>query len=236
MPLPRNSMNSPQVQGRWRHSERARATSAEDHLRRNPKSGAISGVLAEFVVLLPAAAATFRQLVQADPAERIGWHQELQELERRSDRMFTDVLTRVADGSVSPLERDDLLRLVDSLDKVIEHLELAGALVVGFELHEIHQGILDGADKLVAMSETAVDIVTVLKEPKQVGRRQFDFYRDESNMESAYRSMLFEALAPDVSNPINAMQETTLIAAVESATSALEKFVQALGAIAVRGN
>ena len=204
-------------------------------MRRSPKSDAISGALAEFVVLLPAAAATFRQLVQAEPAERVGWHEELQELERSSDRMYTDVLTRVADGSVSPFERDDLLRLVDSLDKVIEHLEFAGALVVGFEIQRVHQGILQGADKLVAMGETAVDIVTVLKVPKQVGRRLFDFYRDESNMESAYRSMLFEALSPDASNPIHAMQETTLIAAVESATSALEKFVQALGAIAVRG-
>ena len=198
-------------------------------MNRKKKNEAISQLLAEYVGVLRGAAVLFRELVNAEPGERSGWLEELQGLETTADQMFVDLNSQVPDTFITPLDREDLYRLVENLDEVIDHLELSGALVVGFDLQELPQGILAGADKLVTMSETVAEVVNVLKKPKKVGQLLFDFYSDESQMDANYRSMLFEVLRPGVADPIRAMQETILIEAFEAAASALEKLVQALG-------
>lgn len=198
-------------------------------MNRKKKNEAISQLLAEYVGVLRGAAVLFRELVNAEPGERSGWLEELQGLETTADQMFVDLNGQVPDTFITPLDREDLYRLVENLDEVIDHLELSGALVVGFDLQELPQGILAGADNLVTMSETVAEVVNVLKKPKKVGQLLFDFYSDESQMDANYRSMLFEVLRPGVADPIRAMQETILIEAFEAAASALEKLVQALG-------
>ncbi len=198
-------------------------------MNRKKKNEAISQLLAEYVGVLRGAAVLFRELVNAEPGERSGWLEELQGLETTADQMFVDLNSQVPDTFITPLDREDLYRLVENLDEVIDHLELSGALVVGFDLQELPQGILAGADNLVTMSETVAEVVNVLKKPKKVGQLLFDFYSDESQMDANYRSMLFEVLRPGVADPIRAMQETILIEAFEAAASALEKLVQALG-------
>lgn len=198
-------------------------------MNRKKKNEAISQLLAEYVGVLCGAAVLFREIVNAEPGERSGWLEELQSLETTADQMFEDLNSQVPDTFITPLDREDLYRLVENLDEVIDHLELSGALVVGFDLQQLPQGILTGADNLVAMSETVAEVVTVLKKPKKVGQLLFDFYSDESQMDANYRAMLFEALRPGVADPIRAMQETLLIEAFEGAATALEKLVQALG-------
>lgn len=198
-------------------------------MNRKKKNEAISQLLAEYVGVLRGAAVLFRELVNAEPGERSGWLEELQGLETTADQMFVDLNSQVPDTFITPLDREDLYRLVENLDEVIDHLELSGALVVGFDLQELPQGILAGADNLVTMSETVAEVVNVLKKPKKVGQLLFDFYSDESQMDANYRSMLFEVLRPGIADPIRAMQETILIEAFEAAASALEKLVQALG-------
>lgn len=201
--------------------------------KRKSRRDAISTMLSELVVLLPGASRAFCDVVEADPESRRAALDALQAIELVTDQHYEKLLTKVGDTFITPFDREDLYRLLDTVDDVIDGLANTAALIVAFDHPQLSDDFAANTRRLIAMSELTSEAVVLLKKPKKLEGNLRQFYLHEQAMGESYRTMLVAALSPG-DDPIRAMQLKVLLDSVEQAASDLDQFARALGAIAIK--
>lgn len=202
-------------------------------MKMKKRQDAILSMLSQFVVMLPVAAKGFCDVVGAEPDEREQPLKVLCGLERDADILYVKLLRKVAATFITPYDREDLYRTLDKLDDVIDDLEQAGLLLVGFGDVTPPEEFRDYTSGLIAMCEQTCDMVSVLKKPKKFEKHLVEFYDLKAVTDERYRTLLVADLTPGA-DPIRAMQTAALLDWVRRAGSDLEEFVRSMGAIAIK--
>lgn len=194
---------------------------------------AIQKMIGDAVSHLPDAATAFYTLVTAKPAARPALLEELHRLEAEADERYVKLLRKVAKTFITPYDREDILRMIETLDDTIDTLDHAGFLVVGFKMGKLPDEFVKNAKELVFMCEQARDAVGLIKKPEKLEAVLFAVNRSENKLDDGYRKLLTDTLV-DGADPIHAIRIKTLVDVVERASSSIEEFTHSLGVAAIK--
>lgn len=102
--------------------------------KRKSRRDAISTMLSDLVVLLPGASRAFCDVVEADPeSRRAALGRPAGDRARRRPALREVADEDEGDTFITPFDREDLYRLLDTVDDVIDGLANTAALVVAFD-------------------------------------------------------------------------------------------------------
>lgn len=142
--------------------------------------------------------------------------------ERRGDELIRDILRRLNTSFVTPFDREDIHRLAEQLDDVVDDvLEVGHMLALGNRDTAAMPELKKQADLLVQMADETVILIGQLESMKGTGPHLDAVDRLESEGDLIYR----EALARLYSGELKAsatLYWKDVVAALEGAIDALE--------------
>lgn len=194
---------------------------------------AIRKMIGQAVENLPDASATFVAMVTAEPGDRPKLLKRLHEIETAADEYNARLLRKVAKTFITPYDREDICNMVDKLDDVIDQLDHAGHLLVGFELDALPEQFAANARELLKMSKRARAAVELIKSPEQMDEALQAMSAHENTLDEGYRSLLVSTFVAG-SDPIRDQQIKILAEIVESAATSLDKFGLALAVVTMK--
>lgn len=194
---------------------------------------AIVAMMSQVVARLPEAAQSFHEIVSSPPDARPALAAQLAKIEEESDQVYLKLLRKVADTFITPYDREDIYRMIETCDDAIDSLDHAGRLVVDFEFLELPEELVSNSKELVAMSELARDAVGFIKKPNKMEKALLAINAHENVLDTGYRTMLRSSLTPG-SDPIHAMKLKILADEVEKVSSYVEEFVRNLSVTAIK--
>src|SRR6185295_2287561 len=107
-----------------------------------------------------------RRLVQGDQNVR-ALAARIKELEHETDVITHTCVERLHKTFITPLDRDDIHRLITQMDDVMDYIESAAAAVMLYEITEMTLPARQLADVLVRSTEAIAIAVGGLKNVKQ---------------------------------------------------------------------
>jgi len=190
-------------------------------------------MMTEAAALLPEATITFYTIATAKPDARPALSKALGKIEQEADDHFLKLIRKVATTFITPYDRDDLYRMLETLDDIIDSLDHAGQLIVDFDMAALPPAFVANAKELVGMSEVACEAVDLIKKPNKMEKALYEINRHENALDLGYRKVLADSLKPG-SDPIEALKLKTLADAVENAASLIEDFTRTLSVAAIK--
>lgn len=194
---------------------------------------AIGKMIGEAVSHLPDATMAFYTLVTARPDARPPLAEKLHTIETTADERYITLIRKVADTFITPYDRDDLYRMIEALDDVIDALDGAGQLLIDFDLDKAPKVLVDSARELVGMSEQARDAVDVIKKPRRLEKILFAINDHENRLDANYRQLVAGQLRPGC-DPLVAMKWKILADEIEAASTNLDAFARTLAVAAIK--
>jgi uncharacterized protein len=194
---------------------------------------AIQEMMGKAVRSLPDATAAFVELVAADQDDRPALLDQLHAIETKADERYVKLLRKVTSTFVTPFDREDLYSMIETLDDVIDELDHAGSLIVGFGLGELPEPFRRNAEHLAAMGDRCAEAPALIKKPAKLESLLFEINTIENQLDAGYRQLLIETIVPGA-DPIHAIRIKTLSDSVELASRGMEEFIHALGITAIK--
>jgi len=138
------------------------------------------------------AAQTFAALA-SDFGQADAYAQALKKIELEADDLTHDLVNKADARFVTPLDKEDMHHLSESLDSITDHLEAAGARVSLYKLTQTRPDLPPLAGILVRTTEatrTAVGILRHLKDHKSLEEIFVTVHALENESDQAYRTAL----------------------------------------------
>ncbi len=138
------------------------------------------------------AAQSFAALA-SDFAQADRYAQALKKIESEADDLTHELVNKADARFVTPLDKEDMHRLSESLDSITDHLEAAGARVSLYKLTQARPDLPPLADILVRTTEatrTAVGILRHMKDHKSLEEIFVTIHALENESDQAYRTAL----------------------------------------------
>ena len=202
-------------------------------LKFKTKPDAVHRMLSEYVVSLPDTAQAFHTLVSSKPEGRPKLAEKIHEMGKTADEQYVKLIRRVAGTLIAPYDREDLYGMVEAIDDVIDSLDHAAYLVVGFKMGKFPEEFLASAVELVGMSEQARDSVQYIKKQGKLEKALQAINEHEKALDDNYRSLLINSMAPGVSGT-DAMKLKVLADIIEQVSTQLDRFTRAVAVAAIK--
>lgn len=197
------------------------------------KQDAISVMIGEAVSMLKLATGAFRDVVLASPKDRREQVTKLSAIEAQADEVYIKLLRKVVDTFITPYDRDDIYRLVESIDDVIDELEHSGILIADLEIQELPIAIQNAAIELHVMSGHIQDAVENLKKHKKFEKALYSINASENTLDGFYRDATIGALKPGT-DPLEAIRITVIARNIELTASNLDNLGRALAVTVIK--
>jgi predicted phosphate transport protein (TIGR00153 family) len=117
-------------------------------------------------------------------------HDAVVECERRGDQITSAILRRLDSAFVTPFDREDIHRLAEELDDVVDDMLAVSDLMQLVSIDEVLPEMVELADILVRMTDEAVGLFARLKSMKGVQQHLDAIDKLESQGDSIYRRTL----------------------------------------------
>lgn len=197
------------------------------------KPDPITTMIGDLVSMLPKATGAFQDLVSSEPQDRVKILEDLHGIEVQSDELYLNLLRKVVDTFITPYDREDIYRMVENLDDVIDEIEHTSILIVELGLHKLPTAIVQSADELHTMSESVKSATKHIKKPKKMEKHLFAVNDSENQLDILYRETVINALADDA-DPLQATRLTVIARSIELIASYLDNFTRALAVTAIK--
>ena len=158
------------------------------------------------------------------------------ELEHNCDstaHMVIDLLHRTF---ITPLDRDETMKLITKLDDVTDSAEAAAQRLDLFAIEAIPPKLLEMAKVLVKMMDQLVELVALLRDFKQVPRMKtliIEVQRLENEADALHRSGLAELFRSHASDALTVIKLKEIYEIVEAATDQCEDVAEIIEGIAL---
>ena len=148
----------------------------------------------------------------------------IKELEHETDVITHTCVERLHTTFVTPLDRDDIHRLITRMDDVMDYVESASERLALYELREMKSKARELADILVRATEavaTAVAGLSNLKRPQAVLAACIEVNRLENEADEVLRNAV-ATLFREGTDPLLVMKWKEIYEALENATDRCE--------------
>ena len=188
-----------------------------------PREEDFFGLFERHAALTVEGAREMRRLV--DGAPHVGaLAARIRELEHETDVITHTCVERLHKTFITPLDRDDIHRLITGMDDVMDYIEAAAAAVMLYELTEMKPPARALADVLVRATEvvaTAVGGLRNVKHAESILAACIEINRLENEGDEIFRAALAD-LFRGVSDPLLVLKWKDVYEALENATDRCE--------------
>ena len=159
------------------------------------------------------------------------------EIERAGDDVNHDVLSRVATDFITPIEREDLIDMAESLDDVIDSIESVLQHFYMFDVHFMHHDALDFA-KLIKKSCVSLDAAMKdfrnFKKSKTFKKLIISVTDNEEEADQLHVQVIRKLYTHDADNAVRVQVWTQLFDRMEDCCDACEHAADTMNSIMLR--
>lgn len=169
----------------------------------------------------------------ASDSDRIALAKQMRDVEHSSDEITHTVMRRLNSTFVTPFDREDIYRLANRLDDVMDHMEAAADLVVLYELGELPPEYLRVVEIIQAASQLTADAMPRLRGLKDLPSYWIEVNRLENEADQTYRRTVAR-LFDGSYDALTALKLKDVADELEAAADALEDVADTVETIAVK--
>jgi uncharacterized protein len=166
-----------------------------------------------------------------DVEERV---RQLKAIEHRGDEMTHDILTRLHQTFITPLDREDIYRLASSLDDVLDFIYAAGVRLVMYKITSAPRAASELAQIIIQQCEQLSQAMAHLeKKNDRVLENCVEINRLENEADWVARSAI-AALFDNQKDPISLIKLKELYEVLETATDKAEDAANVLEGVVLK--
>ena len=201
-------------------------------LRLKPTNTSFYDQFTAAAVNLVEGAHLLRELL-ADGADRPLLAKKLRDVEHRSDEITHAVMRQLNSTFVTPFDREDIYRLANRLDDVMDFMEAAADLVVLYELESLPEECLRVVEVLEAAAVQTASAMPRLRQLKDLAEYWIEVNRLENEADQIYRRTVARLFSGEF-DALTALKLKDVAEELEAAADALEDVADAVETIAVK--
>jgi hypothetical protein len=151
--------------------------------------------------------------------------QHIKEIEHEADVITHQCVAALHKTFITPIERDDIHRLISRLDDIIDLTNSVAERILLYDLPVLHKDLGEMAEVLVRSCETvalAVKGLRNMKNANEVLSRCVDVNRLENEADTIFRRAMARLFKEGGSDPILIMKWRDIYAQIEAATDRCE--------------
>lgn len=169
----------------------------------------------------------------ADGNDRERTAQEMKDAEHRCDEVTHEIVRRVNSTFVTPFDREDMYRLTNGLDDVMDDMEAAVDYVYLYELGPLPAGLEDQVEVLQRAADLTADAMPRLRTMRDLEEYWIEVNRLENLGDQIYRRLLAN-LFNGTYDALTVMKLKDVIEQLEAATDSFERVANIVEQIAVK--
>ena len=158
---------------------------------------------------------------------------KLRDVEHDSDEITHTVMRQLNSTFVTPFDREDIYRLANRLDDVMDFMEAAADLVVLYELGELPPETARVVEVLKRAAETTAEAMPRLRGLKNLEEYWIEVNRLENEADQIYRRTVARLFNGEY-DALTALKLKDVADELEAAADALEDVADAVETIAVK--
>ncbi len=166
-------------------------------IRLVPKGHAYFRDFSELAANLDAAAQLFVEFIDSFP-DCGNLAREILELEHVGDKLVHDVVHRLNDTFVTPIDREDIYNLVTTLDEVLDHIEATSDAMVLYRVTETTPQVRSQAQLVATASHTLRVAIDGLEKHDRVKECVIEINRIENDGDRVLRDAIARLFDDDI--------------------------------------
>lgn len=159
--------------------------------------------------------------------------QKLKDIEHRGDEMTHNILTKLNQTFITPLDREDIYRLASSLDDVLDYVYAAGVRLTMYKITSAPPAAEKLADIIVRQSEQLLHAVVGLEKQNKVLEYCVEINRLENEADTVARGAI-ATLFDKETDPISLIKLKELYEVLETATDKAEDAANVLEGVVLK--
>jgi len=177
---------------------------------------------------------TLVEALEQWPRGAEGMIRRIEEIEHECDtiaHMTIDLLHRTF---ITPLDRDETLKLISKMDDVVDGIESAAQRMLLFDVQQVPARLVDLARVVMKEQEVLVELVPLLhgfKHPERIRELIIEVQRLENEADGILRAGLGELFREHRSDPLMVIQVKELYERIEDASDQAEDVAEIIEGI-----
>jgi predicted phosphate transport protein (TIGR00153 family) len=162
---------------------------------------------------------------------------EMKEYESKCDRYVHTILTELNKTFITPIEREDIMKLTTSLDDVLDGIEACASRFAMYNIQEPDEYIILFADLLVRCAQQIKKAIYLLSEKKLLAMREPAIAINElENQADDLLRICVTKLFSTVTDPIELIKRKEIYERLEQTTDYCEDVANTLETIIMRNS
>ena len=159
----------------------------------------------------------------------------IQKLESKGDEIIHDILTRLHQTFITPIDPEDIHSLSSSLDDVLDGIEDAAYRMAAYRLEPIPPAVVELCEIVQGCARTLVNAFEALNANKPLLEHCIEINRLEDSADKLVRRVLAELFQSDI-HPIAFIKVKEVYEVLEATTDRCEDVADALQGVVVKNS
>jgi len=163
--------------------------------------------------------------------------QYITELEHRGDEITHQIMEHLHSTFITPLDREDIALLTDSLDDMLDLIEAAASAMYLYNVSQPTDCARAVADIIVNMAERLHKVMPLLRSKKQMKlilRECVEINRLENEADALFRQAITMLFASDKPDPVEIIKWREIYEILEAATDRGEDVANVLEGVVLK--
>ncbi|MBS1785828.1 MAG: DUF47 domain-containing protein [Acidobacteria bacterium] len=186
--------------------------------------------------ILEAAQLFDRELRSGDPARYAELRRQMKDLEHKGDEITHQIVDKLNQTFVTPIEREDILDLAHCMDDVADCMDAVCERLVLYRIERIMPAATQLSSVIVEGAQETVKLIGSLRKMDNVAdirTRIRHVHALENKADSLYHGALAQ-IFDDPKDPIELMKWKEILETIEEATDRVERVAQTVGSTVMR--
>ncbi len=186
--------------------------------------------------ILEAAQLFDRELRSGDPGRYAELRRQMKDLEHKGDELTHEIVDRLNQTFVTPIEREDILDLAHCMDDVADCIDAVCERLVLYRIDRIMPAAMQLSSVIVEGAQETVKLVGSLRKMDNVAdirSRIRNVHALENKADSLYHGALAQ-IFENPKDPIELMKWKEILETIEEATDRIERVAQTVGSTVMR--
>jgi predicted phosphate transport protein (TIGR00153 family) len=171
--------------------------------------------------------------VFADPTEAETRHQAVKQAERAGDELTAQILTRLASSFVTPFDPEDIQRLAEAVDDIVDDCYHVSEMVVLTGINEMIPEVVEQVEVLDAMAEKIVELFDHFEGMKGLRSIIAELDDLETQGNRIYRRTVARLFSGEM-EPLDVIRWKDISASMEAALDRVEDMANIVTTIVVK--
>ena len=159
--------------------------------------------------------------------------ERIKEIEHRGDTITHDVMTRLNQTFITPLDQEDIHRLASHVDDVLDLIDAAASRLLIFNVDRIRPGVPELVSTLVQTTEQVAQALRSLEKQKHILQYCIEINRLENESDRISRALIGK-LFDEEKDPVQIIKWKEIIEVIETAVDKCEDVANVLESVVLK--